>query len=308
MSILKEEKSISIYRSSQYSITDERGMTILSLDNDFLEYPRFFHKHIHHMLEISIIKDGEGTYEIGDNNYQLHKGDVFIISNTEPHRISLLPNQKVKNMVIHFDPSLLVNFLSYNSSASLVDIFYRFFHNFSNKLDETSPMTSNIYHKLLSVEREFSEQMPHYKLFIEVELESIFCCLLRYYIQDYSDTTYEHFSRKELYNIDKVIQHIHFNLNDNLTLHEISSIAHVCPSYFSSLFKRFMGISLFEYISQKRIAEACQLLASTSKKIAEIYVLCGFNNSTSFNKAFLRFIGCSPSNYRKLPNYHHKNA
>ncbi len=285
---------------SQYVISDDSGMNILSFDNNTIEPDTIFHKHIHYMLEISIIKEGHGVYEIGENTYELHSGDVFIISNSEPHRIFLHAGQRVVNTVIHFEPFFLHDFLSRYSSSPLLDIFFRRIPGFSNRLDASLPAAQRIYKRVLDIEEEMNAQKPHYPLYVKVLLESIFCELLRSF-QGTANTQSKLASRKDLYNIDKTLHYINFNLGEHMTLNDLAAIAHVSPAYFSSIFKRCMGVSLFEYIAQRRVGTACQLILTSSKTLTEISQACGFNNYTSFINTFRKFIGCSPSDYRRSP-------
>ncbi len=285
---------------SQYVISDDCGMNILSFDNNVIEPATIFHKHIHYMLEISVVKEGHGIYEIGENAYELHSGDVFIISNSESHRIFLQPGQRVVNTVIHFEPFFLHNFLSHYSSSSLLDIFFRRIPGLSNRLDASLPAAKLIFKRMLEIEQEMYEQKPHYPLYVKVLLESIFCELLRSF-QGADGTQTKLASRKDLYNIDKTLHYINFNLSEHMTLNDLAAIAHVSPAYFSSIFKRCMGISLFEYIAQRRVGTACQLILTSSKTLTEISQACGFNNYTSFINTFRKFVGCSPSDYRRSP-------
>ena len=111
------------------------------------------------------------------------------------------------------------------------------------------PAAKLIFKRMLEIEQEMYEQKPHYPLYVKVLLESIFCELLRSF-QGADGTQTKLASRKDLYNIDKTLHYINFNLSEHMTLNDLAAIAHVSPAYFSSIFKRCMGISLFEYIAQ----------------------------------------------------------
>ncbi len=287
---------------NHYLLLNERDISILSYDINTIEHPFHFDRHVHHMLEISYIKSGKGTYCIGNNKHSACVGDVFVISNSEPHVLHAMRDQHVTNAVVHFEPFLLHDFLNRSPTTLLLDIFFRRIDGLSNRLDADLPFTQRVRDRLIAIEDEFIKGSPYHRLFIRVHLESIFCELLRGYKQpeclDYGNSL-----QKDLYEIDKVIDYINFNLTKSMTLASLASIAHVSPAYFSSLFKRYMGISLFEYILQRKIQFACQLIMSTSKTMTEISCSCGFNNYTSFFNAFKRFLGCSPTEFRKNPHH-----
>ena len=287
---------------SQYVISDDCGMNILSFDNNAIEPATIFHKHIHYMLEISVVKEGHGVYEIGENahtNCTAATSSSSAIPN--PTASSCTPGQRVVNTVIHFEPFFLHDFLSrYSSSLAARHLLPAAFPAYPTAWTPRSPPPSAFTSACWTSKQEMNAQKPHYPLYVKVLLESIFCELLRSF-QGAAGTQTKLASRKDLYNIDKTLHYINFNLGEHMTLNDLAAIAHVSPAYFSSIFKRCMGVSLFEYIAQRRVGTACQLILTSSKTLTEISQACGFNNYTSFINTFRKFIGCSPSDYRRSP-------
>ena len=100
-----------------HGFTRENGVAAITLDDNYLRWPNMFDVHSHHMLELSLVKSGTGSYEIGSRTYTIRAGDIFVIGNTEPHRIVLREGQHVDNLTIHFETSFLWNF--YGNQAVL---------------------------------------------------------------------------------------------------------------------------------------------------------------------------------------------
>ena len=69
---------------------------------------------------------------------------------------------------------------------------------------------------------------------------------------------------------------------------------------FSRFFKRNVGCTFVEYVRKLRIAQACKLLADTSRPITDICFDVGFRNISNFNRRFLAEKGMPPSRYRRL--------
>ena len=63
-------------------------------------------------------------------------------------------------------------------------------------------------------------------------------------------------------------------------------------------------MTLWDYISAKRINKAAQLLATETKtmNILDIATQCGYNSTANFNKAFKKITGMTPSEYRSNRN------
>lgn len=282
---------------SSYVLTDENGKELLSLGNNYLTFP--YNEHTHHKLEISMVKGGTGLYKISDKTYDILPNDVFIIGNKDPHRIILDNNEPITNMVIHFVPEFLWNFFGQRTDYRFLNVFFSRNRNFSNRLDRDNPTTKQICRLLLDIEKEMTEKKFYYDLKVKILMETLLLEILRHY--DYFDdgSANEQISRNDIYKINEILHYIDLNIERHLTLKELAQMACVSPAYFSSLFKRYNGITLFEYISRKRIEHANSLITTTSLNLTEIAAMCGFNSSTSFNKAFQRISGCAPSYVRK---------
>lgn len=90
------------------------------------------------------------------------------------------------------------------------------------------------------------------------------------------------------------------DLTANLSLKEIAHTLSVNASYLSSQFKKEMGITLTEYVTQKRIEQAIFMLNSTTLPISDVAQFCGIPDVQYFSKVFKKQIGKAPSEYRKM--------
>lgn len=99
--------------------------------------------------------------------------------------------------------------------------------------------------------------------------------------------------------IRKTINYINLNLTSNLTLSSISDKIVVNPNYLSSKFNREVHESIASFINRRRIDESIKLIENTAISIASIAEQTGFNDVNYFSKVFKKFMGVSPSEYRK---------
>ena len=70
-------------------------------------------------------------------------------------------------------------------------------------------------------------------------------------------------------------------------------------TYLSHLFKDTLGISFQDYLKQKRFEYACNLIATTQRKILDISISSGFSDVRYLTKLFQERFGCTPKEYRK---------
>ena len=100
--------------------------------------------------------------------------------------------------------------------------------------------------------------------------------------------------------IKQSIDYIQRNFEKKLTLEELARVACLSPTYFSYVFKKLNGISLWKYINIKRVERAVEILKVENVSKLEIAQRCGFSSSSNFYKTFSGITGKTPSEYTKL--------
>jgi len=107
--------------------------------------------------------------------------------------------------------------------------------------------------------------------------------------------------KENIYNplINRVITYINKNIENNLTLGEISSFVNVHPNYLCAAFKKEVGKTLSEYINDHRIIAIKLYMNHANSSISEISYAFNFNHITYFSRFFKKHTGLTPSDYRK---------
>ncbi len=98
--------------------------------------------------------------------------------------------------------------------------------------------------------------------------------------------------------INEAIHYIHDYILHDLTLDMIAEHCYVSPSYLSHLFKKEVGISVVQFINQKRIKESKYFLSQTSIPISDIATLFQFCNQSYFTSLFKKYTDQTPKEYR----------
>jgi YesN/AraC family two-component response regulator len=99
--------------------------------------------------------------------------------------------------------------------------------------------------------------------------------------------------------INRVIEYIKKNIENPLTLQEISSLVSVHPNYLSAAFKKEVGKTLSEYISEVKISAIQLYLNNTNLSVTEISHIFNFSHITYFSRFFKKHMGVTPKDYRK---------
>lgn len=99
--------------------------------------------------------------------------------------------------------------------------------------------------------------------------------------------------------IEDTLRYINENLSSDLTLEHLSEMASFSPIYFHKLFKASTGRTLHEYIVDRRLQKAMELLGTTDMTLTQIAYECGFSSQSYFSAAFKKKMKITPREYTK---------
>jgi AraC family transcriptional regulator len=104
--------------------------------------------------------------------------------------------------------------------------------------------------------------------------------------------------------LKKVTEFIGKNLDDKLTLQQLSAIACFSKYHFHRLFTAYTGLSLLQYIRWLRLKRAAhQLIIDKDSTIIEIALNAGFESHESFTRAFKQICNMNPSEFRSQSSW-----
>lgn len=99
-------------------------------------------------------------------------------------------------------------------------------------------------------------------------------------------------------NMRDVIDYVDANYMKELTLDKIGAAFDISPNYLSRKFKKKTGKNFVQYINDKRMERAVELLEGTDMTVVKISELVGFNDQQYFHKLFKRYYGVTPIEFR----------
>lgn len=100
-------------------------------------------------------------------------------------------------------------------------------------------------------------------------------------------------------NVQSILQFCADHCREDLTVGSVAESLHVSRSCVSHIFSSRIGVNFREYINSLRLSEAEELLLNRTYTVTEVANLTGFPTIRTFNRAFLKKYGMSPSAYRK---------
>jgi YesN/AraC family two-component response regulator len=98
--------------------------------------------------------------------------------------------------------------------------------------------------------------------------------------------------------IRQAMELIDRHLEQPLTAKDVAGRVHLNVSYFSVLFKNEAGVTFSDYLTNKRLERAKEMLVKTDRKVYEIAEQTGYQSASYFVKVFQEAEGVTPKQYR----------
>lgn len=244
--------------------------------------PKAFSTHLHKYYEFLYFVKGDATYVVEGNEYKAEDGDLFITCPGELHSIVFKSDKDYERHFIQISE----DFLTEEGCDML-------------KLLREKPFGKNnkISHRVLADEAErcFLGVQKHVlkgsklmaKTYIIQLIDTINSLL---YTSDEAESENERIGAAKAY--------ISAHLTEKLTLDILAEAVFTDKFYLSHLFKKECGVSIKDYISMQRVALAKNLIIG-GNSATEVYTECGFNDYSSFYRAFKKLSGKSPNEFFK---------
>ena len=100
--------------------------------------------------------------------------------------------------------------------------------------------------------------------------------------------------------VKNVISYIQLKYSEPVKIEKIADSLGLNRSYLTRLFKNATGYSLQEYLLTYRMKMAVKLLTGGNQSVAQVAAAVGYTDTFTFSKAFKRYYGKSPSDYRNV--------
>lgn len=260
------------------------------LNREREDYPQ----HWHTATEVIMPLEGTYTVTLNEMEHVLEAYDILVIPPGEIH--SLNAPDTGSRVIIQFDGTLLNDLKEFNS----------IFQMFRPCVIVTKVSMPDIHGELTSlvmdITSEYFSDMPFRVASSYALLIRLFTMLGRKCINR-NDKTATAKSRKQHEYIDRflnVCQYINEHCTENLKIDDIASIAGFSKYHFTRLFKQIMNVTCYEYLVNRRLMYAEQLLMQSDITIMQVAMKSGFSSLATFNRVFRAKNHCTPSEYKAL--------
>lgn len=138
------------------------------------------------------------------------------------------------------------------------------------------------------------------RLYIDSLKQTLLLHLLENYgINPVSTATLKHGGGLVGYKWRRVEEFIRENLENDLSLAEIASVAELSPFHFIRVFRQRAGMTPQQYLMRQRVERAKKLLAESDLPLVEVGFRTGFKNQSHFTTLFRKFTAVTPKIWRE---------
>ena len=256
-----------------------------------------FEYHHHDFSKIVILIDGDLTYYIEGKSYSLKPWDILFVNKNEIHKPIVNHNKYYERIVIWLNPDFIAKYAQCgNDLLRCFEIAVKNNYNLLRLNIKSIEIIKNLIQNIKNCDNsnEFGSEILKESLFIQLMVLMNRLFLNSDKNRDIEDIKYDK-------TIEDVLNYINSNLENNLSIDTIASKFFISKYYLMRKFKNQTGTSIHSYIVKKRLMLARSLI-SDGLSMNNVCCKCGFNDYSSFVRAFKNLYGVSPSNYKPTIN------
>lgn len=231
-----------------------------------------WYPHFHNNFELTTVLSGTLKANIGDDSYDMQKGDWALI----------LPNQ------VHA-------YTCDNDTVYWVMVFSEdYVPFFAEKVRGRQGDTALFYCDDAVLQMVKNHLMENKSTVLMKK-----ACLYAVCDNYLSQIKLEARRYKSDFAVEKVLDYISVNFSDDISLKSCSAVLGYEYHYLSRLLEKTYNVNFRKLLNRYRTDAALELLRSTSLPVTDIALRCGFQSIRSFNGIIKNDVGMTPTAYRK---------
>jgi AraC-like DNA-binding protein len=249
-----------------------------------------FSWHLHTELELTLITHGTGTRIVGTSIESYRPRDLALIGPEVPHAYVSTPGtSRHEAIVVQFRRDFLgAEFVARPEFIALGRLFDAASGAIVFNATSTTVAEMRALADLAPADRTLALVRLLMSLAGEAETRSITVV----------ESRLAALSQPARRRADAVCAYLQSSYAGPVSLAEVAAVAHMSPPALSRFFRHAIGRTITEYVTELRIAAACQLLSDSDVPIATIATQCGYDNLSNFNRRFRAVKGMTPRQYR----------
>ena len=245
-------------------------------NGNYIEYSQFkdfsFPTHFHRCLEFIYMFEGEMNIFYNSDKLTIHKGEAVLFLPNEIHGFENIKHSRFFSLI--FSPELVSTFMKHIKNKKASHPVFIIKENFiPEELLDFKKIASNI-----------------------LKLKGVLFLICGNYIDQVALT--ENINNNTTL-MHMIIDYIARNFKEDISLKSLANELGYDPFYLSRYISKNMRTTFHKYLTHLRLSHSVDLLCSSNNKIVDIAMQSGFSCIRTFNGAFKKTYGITPSQYFK---------
>lgn len=237
--------------------------------------------HTHNCSELFYVTGGEGQFYIDGKTFSVAANDLVIVNPNVEHTEISIHAAPLEYIVLGVDGLELSAANDEETSYGIIN-----FHS----------LKDTILFYLQTMVKEIEANTPGCETICQDLMEILIILMMRQ--SDYS-LTLTPIRKKSSKLCTSVRRYIDVHYKENIDLDLLASISHASKYYLVHSFSKEYGISPMNYLMNRRLEEAKQLLKNDDYSMSMVSRILGFSSPSYFSQIFKKTVGMTPNQYRK---------
>lgn len=248
-------------------------------------------EHRQHCLEISYVVSGCCDFYADGQVFHAGQGDIHVISTETLHKIVADEDNNLRMAYIGF---------TFQPDDGRYDELRAFYQSPPKYLQNDRHHSRSLFEQLLE---EIYAAQPYSREAMDACITQILIHVWRIFTQGGESGNRRIVEEARIDRIIgttvfKTLRYIDAHINTLRSTSQIAEALKYNPSYLSRVFHEKTGMTLTQYIEEKK-CETAKALLKQGMSVGETAARLGYGSSQSFCKMFVRCVGCSPTQYLK---------
>ncbi|CUH94865.1 hypothetical protein P22_0931 [Propionispora sp. 2/2-37] len=251
--------------------------------------------HYHDFHKVVIFLSGNVTYCIEGVAYQLKPWDILLIHHAAIHKPVIDITVPYKRMILWVSPSFLRN--CHAESDNLLTCFELAYQQKSNLLSMSPDMLRIVKTILEQMDAACRKESFGNQILLNSLLLQFIVYLNRMALNRETGVLPAGIMRDET--ICNILQYIDSHLTQDLSIEKLAAIFYLSKYHLMRKFKYHTGYSIHNYVLQKRLIRANQMLQA-GYSVTMAWMESGFHDYSNFTRSFKKMFGVSPKQHHNL--------
>lgn len=241
--------------------------------------------HFHEFCKLLFLVSGKGGYVVEGQRYQLQSGDVVCIDSRSVHRPEFEENTGYERIIIYVDPAFLQK-----ESTENCNLGECFSHGHVLRLPEHG--RKKLFDMAVNLEKELNKDAFGWDIASNAALLRLLVQIGRE--QRRKNVFYPAPDAPKNKRTTDLMAYLDAHLAEDLNIDTLAEQFYVSKFHMMRQFRKETGYSIHDYLSQRRLLHARELIAGGMRATEACY-RSGFRSYSSFTRSYSKHFGSTPT-------------